>query len=131
MVCPFCRSESQVYNSRARGQGLVIWRRRRCNGCGACWTTHESIDSSTTLRVNKNGRIKQFSQAVLFCSLYESLKHRNNPNTAQELTDTVMGKLSALGQPVISTGLIKDTVHETLAAFDSLAAQLYQAVQDH
>lgn len=128
MKCPFCGHESQVYNTRTREQGLVIWRRRRCNGCAACWTTHELIDESTTLRVNKNGRVKAFSRVALFCSLYESLKHRKDaPSAAQALTDTVISKMTTLGQPVISTELIKETAHKTLGAFDPLAGQLYQA----
>jgi transcriptional repressor NrdR len=126
MVCPYCGNESQVYNSRAREQGQVVWRRRHCATCGASWTTHEQVVDETTYRVAKNGKVTRFERETLFCSLYECLKHRKKaPTEANQLTNTVITKLRLKRQPIIETSAIKAAAEQTLTAFDPLAGQLY------
>lgn len=128
MDCPYCSCESQVTNSRPRTNGSVIWRRRCCPGCTAVWTTREHVDTASTLRVVKGSKTEKFKRAVLFCSLYDCLKHRGDaPEAAEALTNTVVSCLQALQQPSIAIGLIKQTATKTLKAFDPLAAELYLA----
>ena len=38
-VCPKCKSESKVVNTRLSGS--LVWRRRVCNKCGKTWSTYE------------------------------------------------------------------------------------------
>lgn len=41
MKCKNCGADSAVYDSRLEATTNCIYRRRRCNSCGAKWTTQE------------------------------------------------------------------------------------------
>lgn len=56
MRCPECSalSASEVYDTRVRSAGRVVWRKRKCRRCEHKWSTWEStnnpIRDSVTLR---------------------------------------------------------------------------------
>lgn len=50
-LCPKCKSESDVKDTRDREHGY-IWRRRKCKACGYRWGTIE-ISNSRYRRVQK------------------------------------------------------------------------------
>lgn len=42
MICPKCRSDTRVKDSRAEADGKVVWRLRGCIACGHAFDTYES-----------------------------------------------------------------------------------------
>jgi len=130
MVCIYCGSDLSVINSRAQKRTNSVWRRRKCDSCGAVITTTEGVDYAKTLvyRGHQN-HIQPFIRAKLFISVYEAVKHRKDAlEAAEALTDTIIAHL--LPQ-ITASGLdrahVIRTVHEALQRFDAAAATHYQA----
>ena len=44
MLCPHCGSKTKVMDSRSNGKS--VFRRRKCNKCGAIFFTSESVEPS-------------------------------------------------------------------------------------
>lgn len=131
MVCLYCRGILAVINSRPQKSRNQIWRRRRCQACGAVFTAIEAIDLSQAIAVIKNDSdgLQAFDRDKLFISLYKSLLHRTEPAAdARGLTDTVVAVVA--GQALngqIATQAIAASAHAILRRFDTIAATHYAA----
>lgn len=54
MICPFCQvDDDKVIDSRSTDGGVVIRRRRECNGCRKRFTTYERVEELARLTVVK------------------------------------------------------------------------------
>ena len=128
MVCPYCKKNSKVTNSRPKKRSNTVWRRRKCLGCGAIWTTLEHSDYATIWRVRTGKHLLTFRPESLLISLYEALKHKKTPDIdAQYICNTVIEKLQKSGQAELSTALIKKTAYDILRRYDKTAAAVYKA----
>lgn len=130
MLCPYCASRTQVTNSRSHTSDQAVWRRRSCKSCNAVWTTDETYDLSKTHRVSKPSqkRSEVFQRDVLFMSIWKALQHRKKAlNEATALTDTIIMRVLALKQPIITTSDIKNAAHKILSNFEHTAAAVYIA----
>jgi transcriptional repressor NrdR len=126
MVCPYCKKDSQVTNSRLQKRPNSVWRRRKCVNCGAVWTSHERIELATVWRVRKDNHLTDFRPETLLISLYEALKHRKTADIdSKYVCDTVIAKLARQNSAELSTELIKKTAHDILRRYDKVAASLY------
>ena len=128
MECPYCRSKSKVTNSRSQNKSISVWRRRKCSGCQAIWSTSESIILDTSHKVLTDGKVTSFNRDRLFLSIYNCLPHRDNAvSDAQYLTTTVITKLLKDKKAKITNLKLSTITYDTLLAFDSLAGNLYKA----
>jgi transcriptional regulator NrdR family protein len=136
MVCIYCGSKTQVTNSRHQRRANQTWRRRECINCQAVFTTEEQAKLGEHWLVEhisgkdtQKSKFEAFERDVLFLSLYESLKHRNNlVKEARELTDTVISKLAAsVRDGRIQTATIAQVCLVVLNRFDKAAATSYEA----
>ena len=131
MVCIYCSANTSVTNSRSTDKKQAVWRRRRCEACGAVFTTHEQPDLSSSFMVQKNGSLTPFSRDTLYISIYESCKHRERATTdAQDLTKTIITKLVSGRSHTNSAIDLSDIIEislRTLMAFDTAAGSYYQA----
>lgn len=94
MVCIYCGSETKVTNSRLQKRNNQVWRRRQCLACKAIITTHEAVDMSSTLLVEKSGVPEPFLSDLLFSEILLALQHRKDRYTAaREVTSTVVAEL--------------------------------------
>lgn len=130
MVCIYCGSETLVTNSRLQRRTNRTWRRRRCQKCGAIFSSLEQVVYEGSIAVqNSMSHIVPFSRDQLYVSIYEACKHRASAVTdASALSDTILGKLV----PSHLNGLVQrdDIVHITeqvLRRFDTAAAVHYAA----
>lgn len=130
MVCAYCNAKTTVTNSRSSKKTKTTWRRRQCTVCSGLFTTRESSDLESSLRVKTSSSgLQPFLRDKLLISIYGSLLHRKSAlNDATSLTDTIVSTI--LGQ--CRSGLIhRDEIIETAAAtlskFDNLAATHYLA----
>lgn len=130
MVCVYCGSETHVNNSRHQKRVNQVWRRRICKNCGATFTTHETADLASALRVkNRGGKLSPLSRDKLLLSLYKSLGHRRTAlSDASGLCDTILAKVAKTAQNgVIEATSIIQTATVTLNRFDTAASTHYQA----
>jgi transcriptional repressor NrdR len=130
MVCIYCRSSTQVANSRLQKRLNQVWRRRRCVNCGNTFTTHEIVDLGSSVVVrHPGGELTPFSRDALFVSIYESCKHRPDAlSCSNALAQTVTGQL----RDHISAGTLERDVIANVAAtaverFDPAAGVMYRA----
>ncbi|MEE7460664.1 hypothetical protein MFUR16E_04620 [Methylobacterium fujisawaense] len=57
MICPKCKAETRVVDSRPEPDGKVIKRRRACEGCGHRFPTFEStVDVSARRKADAAGQ---------------------------------------------------------------------------
>ncbi len=121
-----------MVNSRSQKRSNSVWRRRRCELCGAVFSTGESAELGLAWQVAGEGRRshpKPFSRDKLFLSLYDSCRHRKTAlSDAQGLTETIINKLP----PRVRDGTIgrKDIIgvaQVALNRFDRAASVYYAA----
>ena len=128
MVCPYCQSKTQVYNSRKSKSHNSTWRRRKCQSCGATFSTLETMNMDTSIMFKTNsGALEPFARAKLFVSIYEACKHLKHPEiSADSLTDTIVNKLDTSTSVIVRQALVQ-TAYNTLKAFNNAAAVAYIA----
>lgn len=132
MICVFCKSETDVMNSRPKAQSPSVWRRRQCQNCGKAFTTLELPDYAKSLSVlAQNAKKTQpFNRDKLFLSLNKSLGHRTDALEASTaLTMTIISKIlkSRRESGIIPVTEIATTALQTLKRYDPLAAASYKA----
>src|ERR1039458_7397730 len=96
MVCIYCRSKTQVTNSRHLIRSNGTWRRRTCTKCSALFTTNEIAQYNMLWAVRDplSGNLEPFERDKLFLSVHDSCGHRKSAiSDAAGLTDTVIDKL--------------------------------------
>lgn len=126
MVCPYCKKDSQVVNSRHQKRANSVWRRRKCTNCGAIWTSLERLEYATVWRVRKGKHLTDFRPETLLISLYEALKHRKTADSdAKYVCDTVLAKLATKKLAELPVELITATSYDILRRYDKVAAGLY------
>lgn len=130
MVCIYCKSDTQVINSRHQKRVNSVWRRRQCQNCFTIFTSIETPDYSYSIVVHKpSDKLEPFSRDKLFVSVYFSLKHRKTAlGDARAITNTVIGKLGdSINGAELDLSLITSKTHQVLKQFDKAGAVHYQA----
>jgi transcriptional regulator NrdR family protein len=131
MVCVYCGAATQVVNSRHQRRSNDIWRRRKCTACGTVFTSIESADLASALRVERSqGQLEPFVRDKLFLSIYESCGHRPTAlRDAANLTNQVIHRL--ISRPghhgLIARSDIIDMATAILKPFDRAASTAYLA----
>jgi transcriptional repressor NrdR len=127
MKCPYCRTAiSEVFNSRSTKFGTQIWRRRRCQQCGASFTTYEIADLGFLQVAKKHRKPERYSRAKLFSSVYAAfLDVAGKQNVIDAVTDTIEAKLLDLQSTQISTDEIAAVVLQTLKHYHATAFVRY------
>ena len=128
MVCIYCGGETDVTNSRHQKRSNQVWRRRRCKGCGAVFTSHEAIDLSCALVVD-SGRSTPFISDMLFTEVLLALQDRKDCYlAAREVTSTVIRELLKLpNKPRIDPKQISQATSRVLKRLDKRAYLRYMA----
>lgn len=138
MVCIYCHGNLAVINSRPQKSRNQVWRRRRCEGCGAVFTAVEAIDLSQAIIVTSSpsdgaksnkASLQPFERDRLFISLYKSLQHRPTAlHDARSLADTVTAHIiKHVRNGSVDRLIIKNEALNTLQRFDKAAASHYAA----
>lgn len=128
MVCIYCKSKTNVVNSRVKSNSLV-WRRRKCLNCGAVFTTTEEPRYIDILMIKTtNSRLTPFDQDTIFVKMYGCLGHLQNKITkSRYLTDTITNKvLKNSTSGIIEENKLEDIMLRTLKRYDSFAYNFYK-----
>ena len=129
MVCVYCGGQTAVINSRRQLKNNRVWRRRRCAGCGAVFSTEEAAQLGLAWQVRDGKRLRPFSRDKLFLSLHKSCEHRKTAlSDAEGLTDTVIRKLPALiKDSAVDSQAIARVAQVALNRFDKAASVYYES----
>lgn len=129
MVCIYCSKDTRVINSRHQKRNNHTWRRRRCKGCGAIFTTIEAVDYTSTLSVNVNNVYTPFLMDLLYTEVLLALQDRKTAYMdSREVTNTIIKSLLKMPQsPLFSPKDISKVTAATLQRFDKRAWHRYAA----
>lgn len=132
MNCLYCGDNTRVTNSRLQKRYNTIWRRRKCLHCSNIFSTIERPDLNQALRVEfANNSLSPFDRDNLYISVYDCLKHRNQPvKDATELTHTIITRLTKPQKAMISRQKIIRTTLNVLQKFDNVAYVQYKAFHE-
>jgi transcriptional repressor NrdR len=130
MVCPFCTNkDTSVYNSRQTVRLNNVWRRRRCDKCNKVFTTTESVDPGSVIKVAGTRTLKPFSSTILLLSIFKVCDHMDDPEqSAQYVSQTVLQKLykiAAKNHHLVGKEEITTAVLETLKPYNLAAYVKY------
>ncbi|HSW79167.1 MAG TPA: ATP cone domain-containing protein [Candidatus Saccharimonadales bacterium] len=134
MVCIYCGKQLDVLNSRPQRRNNQVWRRRKCPGCGALFTSHEIIDLSNSIAVLEPGNtFTPFNRDKLLLSIYKSCGHRENAlHDASALVDSIIARIIKLADSgSIQKSQIIDSCVQVLRNFDKAAVVQYQAYHNY
>ena len=113
MRCPFCNNnKDKVLDSREKGNGLVVRRRRECLVCKKRFTTYERIEAIPYMVVKKDKRREPFDRRKILSGLVKACEKRPVSvekleqiveDIEQEITDRVGKeiKCTEIGEKVI------------------------------
>ncbi|MEO5950811.1 MAG: hypothetical protein ABIQ04_05180 [Candidatus Saccharimonadales bacterium] len=130
MFCVNCfQPKTKVINSRGGMKHASVWRRRHCTSCGANFTTYEkpSVAENKSVLLN-DGATTVFNIGKLIVSIASSFGHDKKKADYDSLwlAQTVEDILSTQIRSISSEDIAAIT-HQTLKAFDDLAAMQYAA----
>ena len=130
MRCPFCGfDDTQVKDSRPTDDNSAIRRRRFRGDCAARFTTLERVHLRDLVVVKTNGDKEPFERDKLLRSLQISLRKRPvDDDRIEQVVNSLVRQLEALGEGDVSTTKIGELVMETLRTLDHVAYVRYASV---
>ncbi len=94
MLCPYCSSKTQIYNSRGTQQHSQTWRRRRCTICKRTFTTRERVDWDGTVAVASSETTTNYSRERLLLSVLRASNGLTLPiGAVTNLCDSIENQL--------------------------------------
>ena len=136
MKCPFCpRNDSRVIDSRLSKDGLIIRRRRECEGCGKRFTTYERVEEPLPAVVKKDGRREPFDRAKITSGIKKACEKRPvSTETIDSVVDRIERWALEFGEPEIPSKAIGERVMKELQTLDEVAyvrfASVYRSFKD-
>ena len=130
MRCPFCgHDDTQVKDSRPTDDNAAIRRRRFCGNCGARFTTFERVQLRELMVVKTDGTKEPFDREKLVRSMQIALRKRPvDAERMEQVVNSLVRQLEALGEAEIPTGKVGEFVMETLRTLDHVAYVRYASV---
>jgi len=136
MKCPFCpRNDSKVIDSRLSKDGLIIRRRRECEGCGKRFTTYERVEEPLPAIVKKDGRREAFDRTKIAAGIKKACEKRPvSTETIDSVVDRIERWALEFGEPEIPSPAVGERVMKELHALDEVAyvrfASVYRSFKD-
>lgn len=130
MRCPFCGHEdTQVKDSRPTEDNAAIRRRRFCPTCAARFTTFERVQLRELMVMKSNGDKEAFDRDKLMRSMKIALRKRPvEDDRIEQVLNSLVRQLEALGEAEVTTSKIGELVMETLRTLDHVAYVRYASV---
>jgi len=136
MRCPFCgHKEDKVVDSRVRGDGSSIRRRRECLKCGRRFTTYEYIEDTPLVVIKKDGRRQVFDRNKILQGLLKACEKRAvSMQQLEQLVTSVERTLLRKYDKEVPSEVIGKLVMEKLSKLDEVAyvrfASVYREFKD-
>lgn len=136
MRCPFCNSnKDKVLDSREKGDGLVVRRRRECLSCKKRFTTYERIEEIPFMVVKKDKRREPFDRRKILAGLVKACEKRPISITKlEEIVDEIEQEITDRIGKEIKGSEIGEKVIKKLFELDEIAyvrfASVYRQFKD-
>jgi len=136
MKCPFCpRMDSKVIDSRLSKDGLIIRRRRECEGCAKRFTTYERVEEPLPAVVKKDGRRETFDRTKIASGIKKACEKRPvSTATIDAVVDRIERWALEQGEPELSSADIGGKGMGELHGLDEVAyvrfASVYRSFKD-
>ncbi|MEM9303882.1 MAG: transcriptional regulator NrdR [Pseudomonadota bacterium] len=136
MHCPFCEAtDTRVIDSRLKGEGYQIRRRRECGNCGARFNTFETPEVKLPNVIKADGTREPFDADKLRAGIVRALQKR--PVETEEVEESigrVLRALRSLDVSEIPSRAVGEHVMEELRRLDQVAyirfASVYRSFED-
>lgn len=129
MKCPYCAHlETEVIETRGRGDVNAIRRRRQCLGCQKRFTTYERIEHLDLVVIKKGGDREAFNREKIKVGIEKACKKRMGVEEIEEIVDEIERDLLNRDSLEIPSKTIGDLVLKTLKKKDTLAYILFASV---
>lgn len=129
MICPFCSSKTNIYNSRGTHNNSQTWRRHRCKQCLRKFTTKERVDFDGIVNINSKEMQSPYSRDRLLLSLVRASNNLSLPShSVSELCDTIETTLQQAGffnSVLQDSNMITETTIRVLKRFNTNLALQY------
>ncbi|MDJ0655304.1 MAG: transcriptional regulator NrdR [Xanthomonadales bacterium] len=136
MHCPFCQArDTRVIDSRLRGEGFGIRRRRECTECGARFNTFESPELKLPNVIKGDGTREPFDADKLRAGMVRALEKRPvSTEQVEEAIQRILRALRNLDASEVQSRAIGEHVMEELSQLDQVAyvrfASVYRRFED-
>jgi transcriptional repressor NrdR len=136
MHCPFCEAtDTRVVDSRLKGEGYQIRRRRECGGCGARFNTFETPEVRLPNVIKADGTREPFDADKLRYGIVRALQKRPvQTEEVEESISRILRALRSLDVSEIESRAIGEHVMEELRKLDQVAyvrfASVYRSFED-
>lgn len=135
MNCPFCSKNSlQVLESRTVNQSKIR-RRRQCTKCSGRFTTYETMESTPTRIIKKDGTIQSFDRNKILNGMIKACEKRPvSSEVIGKLAEEVETNIRKKGKQDVKSSMIGTLVMNKLKKTDKVAyirfASVYKDFQD-
>jgi transcriptional repressor NrdR len=136
MHCPFCQAtDTRVIDSRLKGEGFQVRRRRECIECGARFNTHEVPELKLPNVVKSDGSREAFDADKLRGGMVRALEKRPvSTEEVEEALQRILRALRSLDAAEIESRAVGEHVMQELRALDQVAfvrfASVYRRFED-
>ncbi len=136
MRCPFCNNnKDKVLDSREKGDGLVVRRRRECLVCSKRFTTYERIEEIPYMVVKKDKRREPFDRRKILAGMVTACEKRPvSMERLEQIVDEIEQEITDRVGKEIKGSEIGEKVIKKLFELDEIAyvrfASVYRQFKD-
>ena len=136
MHCPFCQAtDTRVVDSRLKGEGFQVRRRRECGVCGARFNTFETPEIKLPNVIKSDGSRVAFDSDKLRAGIHRALEKRPvETEQVEEAISRILHALRSTDVAEIPSRAIGEHVMEELRRLDQVAyvrfASVYKRFED-
>ncbi|OGH67970.1 MAG: transcriptional regulator NrdR [Candidatus Magasanikbacteria bacterium RIFCSPHIGHO2_02_FULL_50_9b] len=135
MLCPACKTETKVVDSRVAPDGLTVRRRRECDTCGERFSTIEEMELLDITVVKRDGGREVYDREKMGQGIRLSMQKRPYTNESfRTLISRIERDMQKRRKREIKSSEIGDIVMHHLKNFDKIGyirfASIYRSFTD-
>jgi len=135
MLCPTCKTETKVVDSRVAQDGFSVRRRRECDKCGERFSTVEEMELLDITVVKRDGTREAYDPEKMEMGIRLSLRKRPFTNESfRSLISRVERDIQKRRKREITSNEIGEVVMHQLKTFDKVGyirfASIYRSFED-
>lgn len=135
MLCPACKTETKVVDSRVAQDGHSVRRRRECDKCGERFTTIEEMELLDITVVKRDGRREAYDREKMEQGIRLSMRKRSYTNESfRTLVSSIERDIQKGHKREIKSNDVGEIVMHHLKNFDKIGyirfASIYRSFTD-
>lgn len=135
MLCPTCKTETKVVDSRVAQDGFSVRRRRECDKCGERFSTVEEMELLDITVVKRDGTREAYDAEKMEMGIRLSLRKRPFTNESfRSLISRIERDIQKRRKREITSNEIGEVVMHQLKTFDKVGyirfASIYRSFED-